>query len=130
MQPTQPGPGGAGGPRDWTARPTAQAVAARQRGHSRLRAATVAVGAAGLAVAGVVAYALPGSSHASTAGATGSGAASQQAGSSAGNSTGSSASSGSSRSSGSDDTGGSGFSGSSGISPAQGAGGQTTSGGS
>jgi len=102
----------------------------RQRGRSRLRAATVAVGATGLAVAGVVAYALPGSSHASTSGSTGSGVASQQTGSSAGNSTGSSASSGSSSSSGSDDTGGSGFSGSSGISPAQGTGGQTTSGGS
>jgi hypothetical protein len=113
MQPTQPGPGGGSGPRDWTARPTAQAAAARQRGHSRLRAATVAVGAAGLAVAGVVAYALPGSSHASTSGSTGSGAASQQTGASAGNSAGSSASSGSS-----------------GISPAQGGAGQTTSGGS
>jgi hypothetical protein len=127
MQPTQPGPGSAGGPRDWTARPTAPAVAARQRGHSRLRAATVAVGAAGLAVAGVVAYALPGSSHAGTTGSggsSGSAAASQSNGSSAGTSTGTSGSSGSAA------TGGSGFSGSSGISSAQGAGGQTTSGGS
>ena len=130
MQPTQPGPGGGSGPRDWTARPTAQAAAARQRGHSRLRAATVAVGAAGLAVAGVVAYALPGSSHASTSGSTGSGAASQQTGASAGNSAGSSASSGAASSSGSAATGDSGSSGSSGISPAQGGAVQTTSRGS
>jgi hypothetical protein len=122
-QPTQPGPG-RGHEAPWrAARPVAAAAVARRQGRSRLRAATVAVGAAGLAVTGVVAYALPGSSHASS---TGSAAASQNTGSSAGTSAGSS---GSASSSGSAATGGSGFSGSSGISAAQG-GGQTTSGGS
>jgi hypothetical protein len=127
MQPTHPGPGGGNDTRGWTAHPVAVATAARRQGRSRLRAATVAVGAAGLAVAGVVAYALPGSSHASTTRSGGS--ASQQTGSAAGTSTGSSGSSGSASSSGSSSTGSSGFSGSSGISPVQG-GGQTTSGGS
>lgn len=132
LQPSQPGPGGGDDARDWTARPNAQAAAARRRGQSRLRAATVAVGAAGLAVAGVVAAALPGSSHHSTSGSgssSGNAAASQRTGSSDDTSTGSSASSGAANSSGSTATGGAGFSGSSGISPAQG-GGQTTSGGS
>ena len=127
-QPTQPGPG-RGTEAPWgAARPVAAAAVARRQGRSRLRAATVAVGAAGLAVAGVLAYALPGSSHASTTGSGGStgGAASRNTGSSAGTSTGSS---GSASSSGSAATGGSGFSGGSGISAAQG-GGQTTSGGS
>ena len=127
-QPTQPGPG-RGTEAPWgAARPVAAAAVARRQGRSRLRAATVAVGAAGLAVTGVLAYALPGSSHASTTGSGGStgGAASRNTGSSAGTSTGSS---GSASSSGSAATGGSGFSGSSGISAAQG-GGQTTSGGS
>jgi type IV secretion system protein TrbL len=127
-QPTQPGPG-RGNEAPWrAARPVAAAAVARRQGRSRLRAATVAVGAAGLAVTGGVAYALPGSSHASTTGSggsTGSAAASQNTGSSAGTSTGSS---GSASSSGSAATGGSGFSGSSGISATQG--GQTTSGGS
>ena len=111
-QPTQPGPG-RGTEAPWgAARPVAAAAVARRQGRSRLRAATVAVGAAGLAVTGVLAYALPGSSHANTTGSGGSAgaAASRNTGSSAG-------------------TGGSGFSGSSGISAAQG-GGQTTSGGS
>ena len=130
MQPTQPGPGAGKDTRGWAQHPVAAAAAARRPGRSRLRAAPVAVGAAGLAVAGVVAYALPGSSHASTASSTGSGAASQQTGSSGGSSTGSSASSGSSSSSGSSATGSSGVSGSSGISSVQGGGGQTTSGGS
>jgi hypothetical protein len=128
-QPTRPGPG-RGHKAPWgAARPVTAAAVARRQGRSRLRAATVAVGAAGLAVTGVVAYALPGSSHASTTGSggsTGGAAASQNTGSSAGTSTGSS---GSESSSGSAATGGSGFSGSSGISAAQG-GGQTTSGGS
>ena len=127
-QPTQPGPG-RGTEAPWgAARPVAAAAVARRQGRSRLRAATVAVGAAGLAVTGVLAYALPGSSHASTTGSGGStgGAASRNTGSSAGASTGSS---GSASSSGSAATGGSGFSGGSGISAAQG-GGQTTSGGS
>jgi len=127
-QPTPPGPG-RGTEAPWgAARPVAAAAVARRQGRSRLRAATVAVGAAGLAVAGVLAYALPGSSHASTAGSGGStgGAGSRNTGSSAGTSTGSS---GSASSSGSAATGGSGFSGGSGISAAQG-GGQTTSGGS
>jgi len=127
-QPTQPGPG-RGTEAPWgAARPVAAAAVARRQGRSRLRAATVAVGAAGLAVTGVLAYALPGSSHASTTGSGGStgGAASRNTGSSAGASTGSS---GSASSSGSAATGGSGFFGGSGISAAQG-GGQTTSGGS
>ena len=127
-QPTQPGPG-RGTEAPWgAARPVAAAAVARRQGRSRLRAATVAVGAAGVAVTGVLAYALPGSSHASTTGSGGStgGAASRNTGSSAGTSTGSS---GSASSSGSAATGGSGFSGSSGISAAQG-GSQTTSGGS
>ena len=127
-QPTQPGPG-RGTEAPWgAARPVAAAAVARRQGRSRLRAATVAVGAAGVAVTGVLAYALPGSSHASTTGSGGStgGAASRNTGSSAGASTGSS---GSASSSGSAATGGSGFSGGSGISAAQG-GGQTTSGGS
>jgi len=127
-QPTQPGPG-RGTEAPWgAARPVAAAAVARRQGRSRLRAATVAVGAAGVAVTGVLAYALPGSSHASTTGSGGStgGAASRNTGSSAGTSTGSS---GSASSSGSAATGGSGFSGGSGISAAQG-GGQTTSGGS
>lgn len=42
---------------------TLSAIAARQRGRARLRAATLAFGAAGLAGAGVVAYNLPGGSH-------------------------------------------------------------------
>jgi len=127
-QPTRPGPGRGHEAPSGAARPVTAAAVARRQGRSRLRAATVAVGAAGLAVTGVVAYALPGSSHASTTGSGGStgGAASQNTGSSAGTSTGSS---GSASSSGSAATGGSGFSGSSGISAAQG-GGQTTSGGS
>ena len=127
-QPTQPGPG-RGTEAPWgAARPVAAAAVARRQGRSRLRAATVAVGAAGLAVTGVLAYALPGSSHASTTGSGGStgGAASRNTGSSAGTSTGTS---GSASSSGSAATGGSGFFGGSGISAAQG-GGQTTSGGS
>ena len=127
-QPTRPGPGrGHEAPRG-AARTVAAAAVARRQGRSRLRATTVAIGAAGLAVTGVVAYALPGSSHASTAGSGGStgGAGSRNTGSSAGTSTGSS---GSASSSGSAATGGSGFSGGSGISAAQG-GGQTTSGGS
>jgi len=132
-QPTQPGPG-RGTEAPWgAARPVATAAVARRQGRSRLRAATVAVGAAGVAVTGVLAYALPGSSHASTTGSggsTGSAAASQNNGSSAGTSTGSSGSSGSASSSGSTATGGSGFSGSSGISVAPGGSGQTTSGGS
>jgi len=120
-QPARPGPD-RGHQAPWgAARPVAAAAVARRQGRSRLRATTVAVGAAGLAVTGVLAYALPGSSHASTTGA-----ASQNTGSSAGTSTGSS---GSANSSGSAATGGSGFSGSSGISAAQG-GSQTTSGGS
>ena len=128
-QPTWPGPGRGHEAPGGAARPVTAAAVARRQGRSRLRAATVAVGAAGLAVTGVVAYALPGSSHASTTssgGSTGGAAASQNTGSSAGTSTGSS---GSASSSGSAATGGSGFSGSSGISAAQG-GGQTTSGGS
>ena len=129
-QPTQParrsGNGAAPGP----AWPVAAAAAARRQGQSRLRAATVTIGVAGLAAAGVVAYVLPGSSHASTSSSTGSGAAPQHTGSSAGTSTGSSGSSGSASNSGSAATGGSGFSGSSGISVAPGGGGQTTSGGS
>ena len=132
-QPTQPARRSGNGTPAGPAWPVAAAVAARRQGQSRLRAATVTIGVAGLAAAGVVAYALPGSSHASTTGSggsTGSAAASQNTGSSAGTSTGSSGSSGSASSSGSAATGGSGFSGSSGISPAQGAGGQTTSGGS
>ena len=127
-QPTRPGPG-RGNEAPWgAARPVAAAAVARRQGRSRLRAATVAVGAAGLAVTGVVAYALPGSAHASTTGSggsTGGAAASQNTGSSAGTATGSSGSASSSGSA----TGGSGFSGSSGISAAQG-GSQTTSGGS
>ena len=129
-QPTQPARRSGNGAPPGPAWPVAVAAAARRQGQSRLRGATVTIGVAGLAAAGVVAYALPGSSHASTSGSTGSGAASQQTGSSTGNSTGSSASSRSASSSGSDDTGESGFSGSSGISPAQSGGGQTTSGGS
>jgi len=125
-QPTQPARRSGNGTPAGPAWPVAAAVAARRQGQSRLRAATVAIGVAGLAAAGVVAYALPGSSHASTTGSggsTGSAAASRSTGSSAGTSTGSSGSSGSAA------TGGSGFSGSSGISVAPG-GGQTTSGGS
>ena len=132
-QPTQPGPGGGNDAGDWTARPVAAAAAARRLGQSRLRATTVTIGVAGLAAAGVVAYALPGSSHASTTGSggsTGGAAASQNTGSSAGTSAGSSGSSGSASNSGSAATGGSGFSGSSGISSAPGGSGQTTSGGS
>ena len=125
-QPTQPARRSGNGTPAGPAWPVAAAVAARRQGQSRLRAATVTIGVAGLAAAGVVAYALPGSSHASTTGSggsTGSAAASRSTGSSAGTSTGSSGSSGSAA------TGGSGFSGSSGISVAPG-GGQTTSGGS
>ena len=123
-QPTRPGPGrGHEAPRG-AARTVAAAAVARRQGRSRLRATTVAIGAAGLAVTGVVAYALPGSSHASTTGSGGGATGSQSTGSSAGTSTGSSGSSGSAA------TGSSGFSGSSGISSAQGSGGQTTSGGS
>jgi len=125
-QPTRPGPGrGHEAPRG-AARTVAAAAVARRQGRSRLRATTVAIGAAGLAVTGVVAYALPGSSHASTTGSGGGATGSQSTGSSAGTATGSS---GSASSAGSAATGGSGFSGSSGISAAQG-GGQTTSGGS
>ena len=129
-QPTQPERARGDEAPPGAARQVTAAVAARRRGQSRLRATTVTVGAAGLAVAGVVAYALPGSSHASTTSSgssTGSAAASQHTGSSAGTATGSS---GSASSSGSAATGGSGSSGSSGISAAQGAGSQTTSGGS
>jgi len=125
-QPTWPGPGRGHEAPGGAARPVTAAAVARRQGRSRLRAATVAVGGAGLAVTGVVAYALPGSSHASTTGSGGGAAVSQNTGSSAGTSAGSS---GSASSSGSAATGGSGFSGSSGISAAQG-GGQTTSGGS
>lgn len=39
------------------------AVTGRQRGRSRVRIVTVAVGAAGLAAAGVVAYTLPAPAH-------------------------------------------------------------------
>jgi hypothetical protein len=48
------------------------AVVARQRGRKRLRSATVALGAAGLVVAGAVAYTLPGgATHATTSSAAG-----------------------------------------------------------
>src|SRR5262249_8867995 len=83
------------------------AAAARSRGRVRVRAITAGIGAAGLVVAGVVAYALPGSSQASTTGSSGS-AASSGAGTSSGSSSsagsddglGASASSGSSDNSG------------------------------
>lgn len=42
------------------------AVVARRRGKARLRAVTVAAGAAGLVVAGAVAYTLPGVTHTTT----------------------------------------------------------------
>lgn len=44
------------------------AVVARQRGRTRLRTATVALGAAGLVAAGAVAYTLPGVTHATGTG--------------------------------------------------------------
>ncbi len=45
-------------------------VVARQRGRSRLRAATVTAGVAGLAAAGVIAYNLPGPAHSKTVSGT------------------------------------------------------------
>jgi len=102
-QPTAPGherdneaPLGAPTSQSW---PPRAAVAARYRGRTRLRAVTAAIAATGLAVAGAVAFVLPGSSHASTSsgttpsGSTGSAAAS---GSSGGTSSGSASSSGTS----------------------------------
>jgi hypothetical protein len=94
-------------------------LAARRRGQARLRAVTATVGAAGLAGAGVVAFALPGPAHTSSIAASGGAGSSGTSGtSSASGSSGSSSNSGSSSSSGS------------GISSAQGSGSQTTSGGS
>ena len=46
------------------------AVVARQRGRSRLRVATVALGAASLTAAGAVAYTLPGVTHTASTGTT------------------------------------------------------------
>jgi hypothetical protein len=46
------------------------AVVARQRGRSRLRAATVALGTASLVAAGAVAYTLPGVTHPASTGTT------------------------------------------------------------
>ncbi|HZC42214.1 MAG TPA: hypothetical protein VE343_16165 [Streptosporangiaceae bacterium] len=46
------------------------AVVARQRGRSRLRAATVALGSASLVAAGAVAYTLPGVTHTASTGTT------------------------------------------------------------
>ncbi len=75
----------------------AAAASARDRGRARLRAVTVAVGAAGLAVGGAVAYVLPGSSHASTAsGTTSSGSTGSASSSGSSGSSGSASSSGSS----------------------------------
>jgi hypothetical protein len=88
-------------------------LAARRRGQARLRAVTATVGAAGLAGAGVVAFALPGPAHTSSIAATGGAGSSGTSGTSS-----ASSNSGSSSSSGS------------GISSAQGSGSQTTSGGS
>jgi len=50
--------------------PVVAAAAARNRGRVRLRTVTAMIGAAGLAMAGVVTCALPGSSHTSTASGT------------------------------------------------------------
>src|SRR5262249_40235969 len=61
------------------------AAAARSRGRARMHAVTAGIGAAGLAVASVVAYTLPGSAHASTTGSSGS-AASSNSGTSSGSS--------------------------------------------
>lgn len=88
-------------------------LAARRRGQARLRAVTATVGAAGLAGAGVVAFALPGPAHTSSTAASGGAGSSGTSGTSS-----ASSNSGSSGSSGS------------GISSAQGSGSQTTSGGS
>ena len=88
-------------------------LAARRRGQARLRAVTATVGAAGLAGAGVVAFALPGPAHTSSIAASGGAGSSGTSGTSSASST-----SGSSSSSGS------------GISSAQGSASQTTSGGS
>ncbi len=88
-------------------------LAARRRGQARLRAVTATVGAAGLAGAGVVAFALPGPAHTSSIAASGGAGSSGTSGTSS-----ASSNSGSSSSSGS------------GISSAQGSGSQTTSGGS
>ncbi|MBO0787965.1 MAG: hypothetical protein J2P33_18020, partial [Actinobacteria bacterium] len=46
------------------------AVVARQRGRTRLRAATVALGTASLVAAGAVAYTLPGVTHTASKGTT------------------------------------------------------------
>lgn len=51
------------------------AVVARRRGKAKLRAVTVAAGAAGLVVAGAVAYTLPGATHTTTTTTTASGTA-------------------------------------------------------
>lgn len=50
------------------------ALVARQRGRSRLRAATIALGAGSLVAAGAVAYTLPGATHPATTGAQAAGA--------------------------------------------------------
>jgi hypothetical protein len=53
------------------------AVAARERGRSRVRAVTAVAGAASLATAGLVAFTLPGAAHAHTASGAGVSAGSQ-----------------------------------------------------
>jgi hypothetical protein len=61
--------------------PTAlSALVARQRGRARLRAATIAFGAAGLVAAGAVAYHLPGATGAGTSTAAGAAAGSGSSG--------------------------------------------------
>lgn len=55
------------------------AVVARQRGRARLRAATLAFGAAGLVAAGAVAYQLPGAATSSNSATTAAGTSSSPA---------------------------------------------------
>lgn len=72
----------------------ARAVAARDRARYRLRAVTAAIGLAGVAAGGAVAYELPGSTH-STASTSGSSATHKSSSAAAGTSGGSTSSSGS-----------------------------------